>query len=696
MPAPRFIDFDEALRLASTVDAAVCGQNGAMHQAAAPASADSANEKARNLVVCCDGTNNTLTGGVQDTNVLLLHGYLRKHADPAATLLYYDPGVGTPDAAPPTGLVDLLKRRADRIAGLASGRGVYENIGEAYRFLMQNWGPGDRIFCFGFSRGAFTARAVVGMVNLFGVLEREHEPLIPTLVRIYFSQPPEAEQVHGRKNWRRALGRFLHVGMARPGKAAAEATQPAEEETHVTRNELADEVRRNFSRPAAVHWVGVWDTVESVGPPLLGSRDNPSTATFHDKPKIHHVRHALALDEHRWPFVPRLYDAASDFDREGRTLKQLWFPGVHCDVGGSYAATRPGSVYPDQRTGLSDLSLQWMVNEVAAELGVPPLASLPSDGKLPYDDLGMPRQRRFPATLPLRHDPLHDTPYWTLAGMTLREMRTQIVMTNAEAAQAAAERKRGVEPQARGIAVDVRARDDGDADGPSVWDERRKLWPALAAAVVAVLAMILSGWNLLAPADLDTGRASWRDGPAAACSFAMQQLATVSPWPVDIRRVRPDCEVAPPGGLRNAAVADRYRAASPAWAMAWDFVFIAAFGYLIARLASRVFTWLAGWRRPGQPRSRWLLALGWLPALAVGADALENTATLAALALPFLGMPSVGTLALFVVGAFSLIKLAGYALCLVVFGVGRLVLAVLPGSQVGKVGRQASLTPPAR
>jgi uncharacterized membrane protein len=59
-------------------------------------------------------------------------------------------------------------------------------------------------------------------------------------------------------------------------------------------------------------------------------------------------------------------------------------------------------------------------------------------------------------------------------------------------------------------------------------------------------------------------------------------------------------------------------------------------------------------------------------------------------------MPSVGTLALFVVGAFSLIKLAGYALCLVVFGVGRLVLAVLPGSQVGKVGRQASLTPPAR
>jgi len=337
-----------------------------------------------------------------------------------------------------------------------------------------------------------------------------------------------------------------------------------------------------------------------------------------------------------------------------------------------------------------------MINEVAGELGVPSLQSLPSEGELPYDDLGMPRQRRFPATRPLRHDPLHETPYWALAGMTLREMRTQLVLTNAEAAQAEAERKQGVAPKPRGVAVDVRAHGDGHPQGPSVWDERRKLWPAFAAAVVAALAMIVSGWNLLAPADVDAGRAGWRDGPGAACSFAMQQLATISPWPVDIRRLRPDCEAAPAGGLRNAAVADRYRAASPAWAMAWDFVFIAAFGYLIARLASRVFTWLAGWRRPGQPRPRWLLALGWLPALAVGADALENTATLAAMALPFLGMPSVGTFALFTVGAFSIVKLAGYALCIVVFGLGRVALAVWPGRHVGKVGRRASAAPAAR
>jgi len=126
-------------------------------------------DSARDLVVCCDGTNNTLTGGIQDTNVLLLYSYLRKHADPATTMLYYDPGVGSPDSAPPTGLVDLLKRRWSRIAGLASGRGVYENIAEAYAFLMREWRPGDRIFCFGFSRGAFTARACVGMAAASGI-----------------------------------------------------------------------------------------------------------------------------------------------------------------------------------------------------------------------------------------------------------------------------------------------------------------------------------------------------------------------------------------------------------------------------------------------------------------------------------------------------------------------------------------------
>jgi uncharacterized protein (DUF2235 family) len=636
---------------------------------------------AQNLVICCDGTNNTLTGGLEDTNVLRFYGYLRKHADLATTMLYYDPGVGTPDSAPPTGLGDLLKRRWDRIAGLASGRGVYENIGESYAFLMRHWRPGDRIFCFGFSRGAFTARALVGMVNLFGVLRPEHEPMIPTLVRIYFSQPPLAEQVAGRKSWRRAFAHVLHVGLARPEKASSEAIHVSEEAAaEVTRQDLAEQVRRNFARPAAIDWVGVWDTVESVGLPMLGSRDNPATATFHDKPGIRNVRHALALDEHRWPFLPRLYDAPSIVRTpDGRTLKQLWFPGVHCDVGGSYPARQKGSVYATDRSGLCDAALVWMVNEVAAELRVPPLAPLPPAGTPSYDDFGMPRREIFPGGLPLRHDALHDTPHWALAGMTVRRMRTELVLTNAQVAA----------KDSAGVKVDRQTFGPLHVSGPSVWDERRKTWPALLAAVLAALSIAFSGWNLL-PADRPLV-----DGPAAACSFAMQQLATISPWTVDVRRLSPDCAAAPAGGLRQPEVLQQVLQRSPGWAMLWDFVFIAGAGYLIARLASRVFTWAAGWRRPDQPRPAWLLAMGWLPALAVGSDALENVLTLLALLLHAAGMPSFAIATLFLVGVCSLLKILGYVACLLTFGGGRLLLAMWPTQSVGKVGRRAPQHAPA-
>src|SRR6185295_16150166 len=120
--------------------------------------------------------------------------------------------------------------KASRIAGLASGRGVYENIADAYRFLMHHWqGHEDRIFCFGFSRGAFTARCVVGMVNMFGVIRPEHDALLPTLIRIYFSQPPEDEQVYGKKAWGRDAARRLHEFFARPDKAGSETAQTSEE-----------------------------------------------------------------------------------------------------------------------------------------------------------------------------------------------------------------------------------------------------------------------------------------------------------------------------------------------------------------------------------------------------------------------------------------------------------------------------------
>jgi uncharacterized protein (DUF2235 family) len=315
----------------------------------------------RDLVVLLDGTNNTITGGVEDTNVLRLCAHLNRHPSPDR-LVYYDPGVGSPDSVPPTGLLDWIKRTRDRASGLAVGRGVYEDIEEAYRFLMRNWrGPEDRIYVFGFSRGAFTARAVVGIVNLFGILDPSQNPLVSAVVRVYFSLPNRVG------NWYQSMTRFLHDRVARTDKAAAEPgghSQVASGGSRDARDDIAAQIRELFTdagAPATIYWVGVWDTVESVGLPGPLSQSNPSTATL--KPHVMNVRHALAFDEHRWTFVPRLYEEPGDIDNGRQTLKQRWFPGAHCDVGGSYAV---------ERSGLSDIALAWMIDEVADHLGVPP------------------------------------------------------------------------------------------------------------------------------------------------------------------------------------------------------------------------------------------------------------------------------------------------------------------------------------
>ncbi|GJI88988.1 hypothetical protein RugamoR1_21510 [Rugamonas sp. R1(2021)] len=127
------------------------------------AAMDYTNQKhARQLIVCCDGTNNTLTAGVNDTNVVKLLNILTPATHDQK--LYYDPGVGVGQA---------LRRTLTRIEGLASGRGIYENIANAYKFLVQEYRDGDEIFLFGFSRGAFTVRAVAGMANLFGLVRAQ-------------------------------------------------------------------------------------------------------------------------------------------------------------------------------------------------------------------------------------------------------------------------------------------------------------------------------------------------------------------------------------------------------------------------------------------------------------------------------------------------------------------------------------------
>lgn len=350
---------------------------------------NSIDRKPRQLIVCCDGTNNTLTGRIRDTNVLRVFELLSQQRDPEQ-VLYYDTGVGSPDNLPPTDLMQRLQRLSERVAALVSGAGIFENIAQAYTFLMREHRAGDQIWLFGFSRGAFTARSVAGMISLFGLIRPEHEPLLPTLLRVYFS--PEGAD----------------AAQAKPGMKC--------------RSSVAEQIRSSFTSTiggaAEVHFVGVWDTVAAVGFPGLAPVIT-SPATVRNK-RFRHVRHALSLDEHRISFLPRLY-AESDFGgpADAQSLRQVWFQGGHSDVGGGY---------PVAESGLPRRALAWMVEEAIAcglRISLPP-----------------PEECQD-----VVHDEVYENPLWALAGLVMRDTnharlrrgrRVEVVPVGADTARAAA------------------------------------------------------------------------------------------------------------------------------------------------------------------------------------------------------------------------------------------------------------------
>ncbi len=348
----------------------------------------------RNLVVCCDGTSNIL-GNQRDTNVVKLMRLCEKSE---RQLVYYDPGVGSANTFPGVAFLDRLQLRLNLLKGLAFGGGIYENIAEAYTFLVRNYRAGDRIWLFGFSRGAFTARSVSGMVNLFGIVRPSAETLLPTLLRAYFSDPkrPGAE------------GRY--------------------------RNDIARDMREHFAddagREARIHCIGVWDTVATVGG--LRRRQISSDNSVEGK-RFDHIRHAVAEGEYRASYEPRLYSGVMnqppgfitrEVDGEPEqcwqpSLKQLWFPGAHSDVGGSYT-----------ETGLSDLALRWMVLEAHAL----DLALVPGwQAAVPAGNPDAPQ-----------HDPAYAAPLWALAGLQQRQIPPGEALHPALAARL--ERERAGEP----------------------------------------------------------------------------------------------------------------------------------------------------------------------------------------------------------------------------------------------------------
>jgi len=502
----------------------------------------------RQLILCCDGTNNNITGRANDTSVVKLCEMLSLHDDAAQTL-FYDPGVGNPGELPGATTWDQWVRRGERIAGLAFGRGVYENMAEGYLFLMRHYQPGDQIFIFGFSRGAFTARSVAGMVNMFGILQPHMEAMLPSLLHTYFSKA---------------------------GSANAE------------RDKIAVQARTLFaarqSREVPVHFVGVWDTVASVGMFPFGAR-------FTAKPTLEgkrfvHVRQALALDELRAQFRPRLYLGDNGHhtcaDRSTGSLQQLWFRGSHCDVGGGY---------PCKTAGLADTPMAWLVSE-AVKQGL----RLTCDGQLLNSEAAVlsalaKHELATHGELSI-HSELHANPLWAVTGMELR--KTDRVLLDD-----------GTSPPIRpNEHASVGAWKPQFPEG-TVWAKPRPKRPVIICIGAAVLLLLLTGFLL-------GGQWDVRVANDANLSFARWQLL----W------FTASFTVDEPLGM-----------VQPGWALAVDFVLIAIYAYVLSWLAVRAFAKCAGSRRAHSPTPAWLHPLGWSLTLAVFADITENVASIVCLAL---------------------------------------------------------------
>jgi uncharacterized protein (DUF2235 family) len=260
----------------------------------------------KHLIVCCDGTWNRPDqidrGVAAPTNVAKLALALAD-TDAAGNrqLLHYQAGVGT--------------RRWEQLTGGGLGVGLSRNVIECYRFVVDNYEPGDELYFFGFSRGAFTARSLAGLVRNAGILRPGHRDRIEEAYALYRSPHKDTQ----------------------PTGIAAEL------------------FRRAHSYPEVyIQCVGVWDTVGALGIPIDGFRPPLLSRlwAFHDTTLSRYVRnafHAVAIDERRKPFQPTLW--IQQPDAGDQRLVQMWFAGVHCDVGGGY-----------REPELSELALQWMAD----------------------------------------------------------------------------------------------------------------------------------------------------------------------------------------------------------------------------------------------------------------------------------------------------------------------------------------------
>jgi uncharacterized protein (DUF2235 family) len=281
----------------------------------------------KNIVILLDGTSNQISAS--RTNILRLYGTLEKSE---RQLVYYDPGVGTFGA---DNAWFGFWRKAMELWGLLTGWGLDQNVKEAYRFLVENYDSGekdgqgsgerDRLYLFGFSRGAYSARVLAGFIHAIGLIEPRNLNLVDYAFRAY-----------------------KRIGEGKPDGFAEVR--------------LYERILRPDRPPIRV--LGLFDTVASIiEHGYIGLRLR-SHAFTKKNPSVESVRHALAMHERRTMFQPQHWIKGEEyrgnpFNRSAarpQDVREVWFTGVHTDIGGGN---------PEAESGLAKIPLKWMIEQTA-------------------------------------------------------------------------------------------------------------------------------------------------------------------------------------------------------------------------------------------------------------------------------------------------------------------------------------------
>lgn len=256
----------------------------------------------KNIVVFSDGTGQK--GGVNNnTNIYKLFNMIEDRTN--KQIVYYDPGLGT---------------GMEGIAGLIGGRGFSRNMLDCYKFIFENFQADDSIYLFGFSRGAATVRSLSGFIHLFGILPASRADIIEEAFDIY--------KIHNKEKRETKAKEFIN---------------------------------KHHTMWCKIKFLGVFDTVAALGLPnkwLSTVLDKIFPHKFHSfelSDSVEFARHALSIDDERKTFHPTLWNHLKGNQPKDR-LKQVWFCGVHTDVGGGY-----------KEEELSNISLRWMINEATAK-----------------------------------------------------------------------------------------------------------------------------------------------------------------------------------------------------------------------------------------------------------------------------------------------------------------------------------------